>query len=826
MTRPGRQGILFAALVLLLAAGIAVYAFVLVPGERARALEYWRARLIARALDRQEIVAHWIEGRLGDTGIMARFPSVRAQAGAAEANAPSLDPGHLRPILTEFVTARGVEAVYLLAADGRVLVATEGAPARLPGAPHAGCTFARNERGEPRVLFASAVMDGERQVGRIVLVEDPAAWLYTRLRQETAPARTAETRLVSAADGAPRVLLAPAPRDPRARPLAPVPDGVGFDGAGAPVTFGRFTDAAGRAVLASAAPVRGSGWVVVASIRAREAMAASNAWLGALGAMLVAFFVAVAGVGAALARERRWAERQRAQAALALTKERLRLAQESAGIGLFDVDLTTGRIEQEGPRPPLLGDRAPTLSGWIEQAHPDDAARAGTALQLHMDGVAPRFECEIRVPGRVGGWRWVRIRGTVVQRGPSGAPLRMIGAYEDVTERLNLEADLRQAQKMEAVGGMAGGLAHDFNNLLTAIGGHTELALGSLADDAPARANLAEIARAAQRASGLTAQLLAFSRKQVLQPRVCDLNAIVAETQKMLSRLIGEHIAVETDLDPAAGRIKADPNQIVQVLMNLAVNARDAMPDGGTLRIRTSNVVVSAAQARERVGIAAGAHVALDVSDTGTGMTPEVQAHIFEPFFTTKDPGRGTGLGLSTVYGVVSQSGGSIWVEDSRPGAGTTFRVLLPRVAAPAERADDDPPHDAGGRGELVLLVEDEDLVRGFVERALADRGYRVVASAAPRDALALAERAAEPAALLLTDVVMPGMNGRELAQRLGNRWPGLRVLYMSGYTAGSVATLGILEPGLAFLQKPFRPEELGARVREVLDAPAGTYRH
>jgi PAS domain S-box-containing protein len=556
-------------------------------------------------------------------------------------------------------------------------------------------------------------------------------------------------------------------------------------------------------------------------------MAASNAWLVALGVAMTAFLVAIAGVGAAISRERRWVERQRSQAALARTQERLRLAQESSGIGLFDVDLRSGRIEHEGPRPPLVGERPETLDDWIAAVHPDDTPRVREALGAHLEGRTSRYECDLRLPGRDGGWRWVRARGTVVQRGPGGAPLRFIGTFEDITERRDLEAELRQAQKMEAIGGMAGGLAHDFNNLLTAISGHTEIGLLRLAEGDPVRENLEEVRRAAQRAAGLTGQLLAFSRKQVLQPRVIELNAIVAETQRMIRRLIGEHIVVETDLDPTTGRIRADATQIVQVLLNLAVNARDAMPEGGTLRIRTTNVDVGAEQARDRVGMAAGTHVALEVSDTGTGMTPDVQAHIFEPFFTTKGPGHGTGLGLSTVYGVVSQSGGSIAVAETRPGAGTTFRVLLPRVDAPAEPLDERAlVQDASGRGEVVLLVEDDDLVRGLVEKALATRGYRVVSAAGPDAALALAEQLNGPADLLLTDVVMPGLNGRELAQRLAARWPGLRVLYMSGYTAGSMVTRGILEPGLAFLPKPFRPDELGGRVREVLDAPAGTYRY
>lgn len=371
---------------------------------------------------------------------------------------------------------------------------------------------------------------------------------------------------------------------------------------------------------------------------------------------------------------------------------------------------------------------------------------------------------------------------------------------------------------MEAVGRLAGGVAHDFNNLLTAISGHAQILLEDLPADDPARADIEEISRAADRAADLTRQLLAFSRKQMLRPQVLDPNALIGEIQKMLRRLIGEDIELITRLAPDLGAVRADPGQLEQVIMNLAVNARDAMPTGGRLLIETRNVELGEDDARRLAPLQPGPHVVLIVSDTGAGMDESTRERIFEPFFTTKEKGKGTGLGLSTVYGIVQQSGGHIWVY-SEPGQGTTFKIYLPRVDARPEAAP--APSDADGAHngrEVVLLVEDEDAVRSLARRILEKRGYTVLTARTGPEALRIAERHDGPIHLILTDVVMPEMSGRELAERIAPTRPDARTLFMSGYTEDDVLRRGVLNEGAAFLEKPFTPSALAQKVREVLD--------
>src|SRR5213592_1044324 len=373
-------------------------------------------------------------------------------------------------------------------------------------------------------------------------------------------------------------------------------------------------------------------------------------------------------------------------------------------------------------------------------------------------------------------------------------------------ERRRLEEQLAHSQRMEAVGRLAGGIAHDFNNVLTAVLGSIELLLLDEPPGRPHREELDIIRDAATRAKDLIRQLLAFSARQVLQPAAVDLNRLVRDVAKMLRRLIGEDIKLETLLAPELGAVRVDAGQMEQVLVNLAVNARDAMPEGGRLTIKTDNVD------------AGGSQVLLHVSDSGVGMDEEVQAHMFEPFFTTKPRGKGSGLGLATVYGIVRQSGGHIAV-DSAPGRGATFRIYLPRVEAPLDPTDRPTPVTAPAAGsETILLVEDEHLVRLLARKVLERAGYRVLVAAGGAEALDLAERYAGTIHLLLTDVVMPGMNGRELIRRLAPLRPDLRVLYMSGYADEAVAQHGVLDPGTAFLQKPFTPGGLADKVRGVLD--------
>jgi PAS domain S-box-containing protein len=425
-----------------------------------------------------------------------------------------------------------------------------------------------------------------------------------------------------------------------------------------------------------------------------------------------------------------------------------------------------------------------------------------------------------------GTWRHKKKDGTIIDVEITahdltfyGRPTQMVLAY-DVTERRLLEEQLRQSQKMEAVGQLAGGVAHDFNNLLTVITGYSDLMLRRLDDKSPLRTSLEEIKKAGERAASLTRQLLAFSRKQVLQPKVLQLNAVVADVYKMLRRLIGEDIDPVTLLEPSLGQVKADPGQIEQVILNLAVNARDAMPQGGKLTIETANVYLDNQYARRHTAIQPGQYVMLAVSDTGCGIDPETQVRMFEPFFTTKEPGKGTGLGLSTVYGIVRQSGGHLWVY-SEVGKGTTMKIYLPRVDAGAERdeACSVPTELPQGRG-TVLLTEDEEQVRQMIRIILEMGGYRVLEAPGGAEALALYEQHEGQIDLIMTDVVMPGMSGRELAQSLETLHPGIRVLYMSGYTDDAIVRHGLLDQEITFLQKPFTPEALMRKVREVLDAP------
>jgi PAS domain S-box-containing protein len=392
----------------------------------------------------------------------------------------------------------------------------------------------------------------------------------------------------------------------------------------------------------------------------------------------------------------------------------------------------------------------------------------------------------------------------------------LFGLGVDVTERRLLEEQFRQAQKMEAVGRLAGGVAHDFNNLLTAILGYCDLALLRIDPADPLRRDVEEIRKAGERAAGLTRQLLAFSRRQVLQPRLVDLNEVVADVQKMLARLVGEDVEIEVRSEPGLGLVRADPGQLQQVIVNLAVNARDAMPEGGRLTLETANVDVDEAHAALH-GVRPGPHVVLSVSDTGHGLDDETREHLFEPFFTTKEPGKGTGLGLATVHGIVTQSGGHIEVL-SRPGHGATFLIFLPRAEAPP-RAETvcQPIARARGGTETVLVVEDSDEVRRLACEILTKQGYRVLAASGGEAAVEVSRKDG-PIHLLLTDVVMPGMSGRSLAERLCACSPRMKVLFMSGYADRAFGDQGGAAPGFALLQKPFHPEDLVRRVRTVLD--------
>jgi two-component system, cell cycle sensor histidine kinase and response regulator CckA len=458
--------------------------------------------------------------------------------------------------------------------------------------------------------------------------------------------------------------------------------------------------------------------------------------------------------------------------------------------------------------------------GWVEVVHPDDRDRV---LEVWTKAVAEKspYYVECRIRRRDGQYRDIVDRGVPVME-KDGSIREWIGTCTDVTEQRQLEEQFRQAQKMEAMGRLAGGISHDFNNLLGVIIGYSDLLLTSRFDENLTRHHAEEIRKAGQRAASLTRQLLAFSRKQVLKPKVLDLNAAVSETCKMLLRVLGEDIQLTTRLAPALGQIKADPTQIEQVLMNLAINARDAMPQGGKLTIETSNTELDQTYCQQKhIELQPGNYVLLTIRDSGIGMDKEIQARLFEPFFTTKEEGKGTGLGLATVYGIIRQSGGCIWVN-SEVGKGTTFKVYLPQWKGILKEfpLESHPPVPLGSG--TILLVEDEDALREISSKLLKSMGYKVIAAASGTDAIRIAGEFTQPIDLLMTDVVMPGMNGRELAEVLAASHPQMKVLYVSGHTDDVMVHYAILKPGVAFLQKPFTRDGLAKKVQEVLGDSGG----
>jgi len=518
--------------------------------------------------------------------------------------------------------------------------------------------------------------------------------------------------------------------------------------------------------------------------------------------------------------EQREVERKRAEETLRSSEEYFRSLIENTSdiVVVINADRTLRYISPSAER--MLGHKPEERLGkdFIEFIHPDDAA---TLAQVFEDMVQkPGFTVvvEFRARHEDGSWRVLEGVGRNLLHNPAVGGL--VTSLRDITERKQLEERLSLSQRMEAVGKLAGGIAHDFNNLLTAVTGYSELLLGRLNEADPLRKDVLEIRKAAEHATSLTRQLLAFSRRQVLQPKVMKINTIVVEMDTMLRRLIGEDIDLVTVLGAKVGYVKADPVQIEQVILNLVINARDAMPNGGRLTIETANVELDEAYARRHADVRPGSYVMLAVSDTGCGMDEKTKSRLFEPFFTTKGLGKGTGLGLSTIYGIVKQSDGHIWVY-SEPGQGTTFKTYLPRVEEAVEKPESTATRAGPTQGsETILVVEDEVEVAKLVREILEINGYRVLEAHKIEEALRIGQTHEGPIHVMITDVVMPGMSGRQLAERLISVRPQMKVLYMSGYTEDAIVHHGVLDEGTAFIQKPFTPDDLTRQVRDVLDNP------
>ncbi|HYL55470.1 MAG TPA: response regulator [Gemmatimonadales bacterium] len=519
----------------------------------------------------------------------------------------------------------------------------------------------------------------------------------------------------------------------------------------------------------------------------------------------------------ALSESRLREERELAVTALRASEEQYRALFENTPFPMWVFDLEThALLAVNGAAIAHYGYRREEfLTLKIEDLRPpEDVA----ALEQHLATRPAGYRT-------TGPWRHRKKDGTIIHVETSGHEIPFGGrraelvVIDDITERRRLEEQFRQAQKMEAVGRLAAGVAHDFNNLLTAILGTTDLMIEDLPAEDPDREGLLDIRDAAERAAVLTRQLLTFSRQQVVSPRVLRLNDVITDLVKLLRRLLGEDVTIATTLAADCGSVKADPGQLEQMIVNLSVNARDAMPNGGRLMIETKNVDLDGDYPTDRVTIPAGRYVMLAVTDTGTGMDAKTKARIFEPFFTTKPVGKGTGLGLATVYGVVEQSGGYIWLY-TELGHGTSFKIYLPRVdAAQSQAAVDEPAAGSVDGSETVLVAEDEEAVRQIIEKSLEARGYRVLSAGDGGTALERASAHAGAIDLLVSDVVMPDMNGRELSRRLTEARPNVKTLYLSGYTDDAILHRGVLQEGVAFLQKPFSLRALARKIRQVLEA-------
>ena len=514
-------------------------------------------------------------------------------------------------------------------------------------------------------------------------------------------------------------------------------------------------------------------------------------------------------------------ERKDAEESLRQSEARLRLALEAGNCGIWDWEIPTDHVTWSDRVYELHGVAKGDFGGRVEDftrlVHPEDKARVGATIRRAMEG-GEDYQVDFRIVRPDGAVRWLTTGGRV-QFDAERRPVRMLGVTTDITERKRVEEQLRQVQQLEVVGRLAGGVAHEVNNQMSVVLGCADFVLRRSDVPDPARADVEQMRNAAERSAAVTSQLLAFSRRQILRLSPLDLNQVVTELEPILQRTVGEDVTLRLKLEPGLGSIRADRGQIEQVLLNLTLNARDAMPLGGMLSLETSSTSLDDdyMQRRQGVAISPGAYAVLAVSDTGHGMDPEIRQHIFEPFFTTKGIGKGTGLGLSTVYGIVKQSGGYVWVY-SEAGIGTAFKIYLP--LAQSRDTGERPVPSASYRGsETVLVVEDEAVVRDMAARGLTAEGYRVLQARDGAEALEVLAARDGDVDIVVTDVAMPVLNGRDLAVRLAEQRPDLPILFTSGYTDDNVVRRGLLESGQPFLQKPFSPSALAQNVRALLDA-------
>ncbi len=518
-------------------------------------------------------------------------------------------------------------------------------------------------------------------------------------------------------------------------------------------------------------------------------------------------------------------EQKRTEAALAETSERISMALDGTDEGIWDWDVPSGTIDYDPNWSRVLGYNPGKarfdMQWWKDHVSPETIDEFESALGDYLAGRTKYYELEYRIQDRTGQWRWIRTRGKCVAFDKDKRPLRFIGTNQDITDRKNLEIQFIQAQKMEAIGRLSGGVAHDFNNYLMTIIGYSEILQEELGDNDEMLELLEEIIKAGKNATGLIRQLLAFSRNQIFELEVMDLNEEIASMEKMLRRIIGEDIQITTFPAPELKTVRADKIQMQQVVMNLAVNARDAMPRGGKLTIETANVFLDNTYGRTHsVKLTPGPYVMLAVSDTGVGMDSETRQKIFEPFFTTKEKEEGTGLGLATIYGIIKQSNGYIWVY-SEPEKGSTLKIYLPACGTEKDRSEKtDSPQAVSSNlpeSQTILLVEDEVKVRTLLVRILQGYGYKVLKAPDGQTAEALCRSHRDPIDLMITDVVMPGMNGKEVADRIKQLRSEIKILFMSGYSDSAVVNHGILQDDVNFIQKPISPKVLAERVEKIL---------